>query len=747
MLKKFVEISEHKCFRQFKWGDLPVLDRFNLFYGWNGTGKTTLSNLLVNLDRKTPIEKGKVTFLFDDTNLQGDQIGQEGFPLPRVKVFNHQFVENSVLSRFDRLEHIVFFGEKTVENEQLRQDTADDLVKLREKWGKLSEKKTKASNDLDTYRREQAQAIKTLLRTSGRDKFTNYDKANFEARCDAFNPANDLILGDEEKASLVATIRTDIRPSLTIQRATNPVLSSDIENIKDVLTASPTNVAIASLKDDGPLSEWVNKGLQLHQDRETKTCLFCENPLGDDRIKNLEQHFDDSFRILSQQLTDSLQSIQQLKNTVSAFKAYPTTSVYPQLGGRLNELNSNLEAKQEEILKTINAIETSLQTKQENIFRMVDVPEGLSGLHFKGERLCESVNEIQSLLEEHNVITNDFNGQVSQAKNKLEADHIASTNTTYKEKVGFASETAQDLKDNVEKTQKLEGIIKRLDDASTETAAPAEGLNDDLALYLGHEELKLTHHGKGYTISRGKAEAKDLSEGEKTAFALLYFLKSLEDHRGKLEETIVVIDDPVSSLDANAIFTAFGFIKERTEKAKQLIVLTHDFAFLNLVKGWFRFFDDGKQSRFYTMVSLADDDGKYNSITVMDKLLKDYASEYQYLFQLVKKGAEAQDRDLSELYGLPNVGRRLLEHFIAFKFPGGKGKENLIVRMKKLEMDSKTMALLNRFLNIHSHGDGIASAEHDLNLLAETPKVMQAILEVMRKEDKEHVERLEAVLQ
>ena len=35
MLKKLVEI-DHKCFRQFKWGTLPELARFNLFYGWNG---------------------------------------------------------------------------------------------------------------------------------------------------------------------------------------------------------------------------------------------------------------------------------------------------------------------------------------------------------------------------------------------------------------------------------------------------------------------------------------------------------------------------------------------------------------------------------------------------------------------------------------------------------------------------------------------------------------------------------------
>ena len=117
MLKKLVEI-DHKCFRQFKWGALPELARFNLFYGWNGTGKTTLSNLLADIDRKAPIGIGKVVFRIDDMNVLGDQLGQDGQSLPRIRVFNQRYVESSIFSRLDNLEHIVFFGEKTVEHEQ-----------------------------------------------------------------------------------------------------------------------------------------------------------------------------------------------------------------------------------------------------------------------------------------------------------------------------------------------------------------------------------------------------------------------------------------------------------------------------------------------------------------------------------------------------------------------------------------------------------------------------------------------------
>lgn len=745
MLKNLVEI-DHKCFRQFKWGGLPELARFNLFYGWNGTGKTTLSNLLADIDRKAPIGIGKVIFRIDDMNVQADQLGQDGQSLPRIRVFNQRYVETSIFSRLDNLEHIVFFGEKTVEHEQQRKAAVDEQAKLREEYKELSPKKTKAERELDAYKQEQAQAIKTLLRTAGQDKYTNYNKSHFETRCDSFNPEADIILGDDERAALVASIRTDIRPTLPTQRSANPVSSSLLETIRLILAASPTNVAIESLKNDSQLAGWVGQGLQLHQHRDAKTCLFCENPLGEDRIKRLEQHFDDSFRVLSQQLTDLLQSIQRLRNSANDFKPYQTTSVYPQLAEQLNALNVALETRQTEFLKSIQIVEDSLKAKRSNIFMAAEAPPELSNLLSKGEVLCDSATEIQTLLAEHNRITNDFNAQISRAKAKLESDLIASAITTNTEKKELAKSTTESLDKCQTRGLELTEIIKKLDEELTETAAPAESLNQDLALYLGHSELTLTHHGNGYSITRGDEEARDLSEGEKTAFALLYFLKSLEDHRGKLEETIVVIDDPVSSLDASALFTAFGFIKERTEKAKQIIVLTHDFAFFNLVKGWFRLFDKQNQSRYYSLTSLMSTAGKCATVTVMDRLLKDFASEYQYLFHLVKKGATAEGKELSELYGLPNVGRRLLEHFIAFKFPGGHGKEELLVRMKKLELDSKTLALLNRFLNIHSHGDGIASAEHDLNLLAETPKVMQAILEVMRKEDKEHVDRLEVVL-
>ncbi len=80
---------------------------------------------------------------------------------------------------------------------------------------------------------------------------------------------------------------------------------------------------------------------------------------------------------------------------------------------------------------------------------------------------------------------------------------------------------------------------------------PAEDINKDLEDYLGHSEIRFATKDSetGYTIMRGDKPAAALSEGEKTAIALLHFLKTLEDQNFKLSDGIVVIDDPVCSMD------------------------------------------------------------------------------------------------------------------------------------------------------------------------------------------------------
>ena len=74
---------------------------------------------------------------------------------------------------------------------------------------------------------------------------------------------------------------------------------------------------------------------------------------------------------------------------------------------------------------------------------------------------------------------------------------------------------------------KVTSTIRHKERAILEHRRPAEELNRELHLYLGHSELQFDVKETGYEITRNGVRAESLSEGEKTAIALLYFLKSL----------------------------------------------------------------------------------------------------------------------------------------------------------------------------------------------------------------------------
>jgi len=159
--------------------------------------------------------------------------------------------------------------------------------------------------------------------------------------------------------------------------------------------------------------------------------------------------------------------------------------------------------------------------------------------------------------------------------------------------------------------------------------------------------LRLEIKDTGYAITRGGKPALALSEGEMTAIALLYFLKSLQDKRFDLANGVVVLDDPVSSLDANALYLAFGFMRQRTKDAGQLIIFTHNFTFFRQVRNWFHHLPgqnkrdiNQRPARFYMLDCEHDQNGRCASIRRLDPLLEQYESEYHYLFACVYRASK-----------------------------------------------------------------------------------------------------------
>ena len=200
----------------------------------------------------------------------------------------------------------------------------------------------------------------------------------------------------------------------------------------------------------------------------------------------------------------------------------------------------------------------------------------------------------------------------------------------------------------------------------------------------------------------------------------------------------------MSSLDANALYLAFGYVQHHTKNAGQLLLLTHNFAFFRQARNWFYHLKGQNKkdiaqrpARFYMLAQVQGSHPRSTTLRALDPLLEQYESEYHYLFACVYRAANATGETLLEQnYGLANVARRLLEMFLAFRRPKTAGE--LSRQMEAVPFDEARKIRILRFVHTHSHGGTVGGPEHDPSLLGEAPAVLADLLELIKLEDSRH---------
>ena len=106
---------------------------------------------------------------------------------------------------------------------------------------------------------------------------------------------------------------------------------------------------------------------------------------------------------------------------------------------------------------------------------------------------------------------------------------------------------------------------------------------------------------------------------------------------------------------------------------------------------------------------------------------------------MLREAQTAGAPDLEAQYVLPNMARRLLEGFLAFRQPQAMGLEPKLMSMAGEE--AKKLRVL-RFLHVHSHGQALTEPEHDPSQLAEAPGVLRDMLDLIKSEDAKHYEAM-----
>jgi wobble nucleotide-excising tRNase len=476
--------------------------------------------------------------------------------------------------------------------------------------------------------------------------------------------------------------------------------------------------------------------------KKSETCKFCGSQISAGRIQELEDHFNDAYRVFLGGLDGLAKSIRDWRTTIEEIELPNKAQFYDAFASAFATSRTDFLSFSKTADNYLEALEKQIEEKRRRAFEKMTAslppcPDGVAATN--------AVATMNEAIDSHNKETDGFQKSIASARKSLEGALVAEALPQFKKKTEAITNALADEVTADGEVKRLVVEIENLEKEIVESRKPAEQLTAELRSYVGRDELKFEFKESGYEITRHGAPALNLSEGERTAVAFLYFLKTLEDKGFNLPADIVVIDDPVSSLDMNALFCAFGYMKERTKGAGQLFVLTHNFGLFRQVKNWFKFVNGREKdptkwdARFFMMDTTFLSGRRNAAIGALDPLLYEYESEYHYLFKKVYDctTSGAVGSGLERFYSTPNIARRLLESFLCFRFPALAGELS-----KQLDQvsgfDTAKKARILRFLHTYSHDGKVAEPEHDLTILSETPQIMTDLLDLIKHEDGKH---------
>ncbi len=327
-------------------------------------------------------------------------------------------------------------------------------------------------------------------------------------------------------------------------------------------------------------------------------------------------------------------------------------------------------------------------------------------------------------------------------KNEIQSENIISQRNEYAENKEKVDKIKKELREKEDRLAKLENTL------SNESLG-AEKFNEKLNIFLGYDELRLEFNKdlKGYEIIRKSTGSKafKLSEGEKTAIAFVYFLTKIKENDNKIENSVIVIDDPISSFDNNKLFSAYSCIKYEFNNCKQLFILTHNFNFFKLIRDWMKKNKGKKEDEkekcysIYKIEPNIENGIRIGNIKNAGKSLNQ-TSEYDYVFDTVYKMKD-NELDQTDIFNCGNACRKLLEAFLSFKFPKQRGNiQSLLDRAFPSENEILDKNRVYKFINAYSHLDVIESSEiSDIDtLLAESKGIVKIILDKIKQLDEEH---------
>ena len=756
MITKINKLKRFGIYQNYTWGAIDDFKHKNLVYGWNYSGKTTLSKLFQVLEFKDKnkcfsgseieitINDGTTTSIINQDNLAS-------FPFI-VKVFNTEYIKRIFVWDEPKtgFSPIAFY----------LGDAAGDLK------GKIT--KLETINERLTYLRDNK--YKTVI-----ESFDNYNKQNGKFTDKAkdirdnylpgiFDPTTfnkgdfktivDDVKGDLENNILSATERDLKKNEATAENkfetqnenlAIKDNLTTLIQTVKEILEdTAPKSISIPALEEDTALFDWVQQGVALHKD--AKDCKFCTKELPDNRIDNLNSFYSKKLKEIQDAIDKATKSIESEKQLIEVKFAIKKDIAEPFQTEYEEALQSYIDVK-EKYKTQLAVLENDLKTKGSSIFTSINSTD-IETISLKSE-----FDKIESIIKKHNEWLDKFaerkDAAVKKILNHYVAEYLKAENYNQKETdKDCANQT------NVKINAKINANLILITSYNAQLSDKVKGqkeLNDILEILLHRDDIKIEIKDEKFRLERSGHPAENLSEGEKSAIAFAYFLTELKalrnDDPSKLPKTIIFLDDPISSLDSNHIFQVRSLLKDffKTDDFAQLFISTHNFEFFSILYDSNIFSKTQKEINRPLYFIKRDKDG-LSTIDKMPKSFSNYKSEYVGLFHILKDFNESVDKEnFTYLLLLPNALRRFVELYTLTKYPANNDctvDQRVEIVFKQEEKPHHNIKLLNWF----SHQNQIEKIQQHDDKLIQIVDAISDLINYLENEDELHWKGLNGIV-
>ena len=789
-IKKIVSITNMAVFHDFEWekslsnktNSAAAFSTINILYGRNYSGKTTLSRIL------RAMETGELSDKFENPSFNvaladGIQITETTLTNhgKKIRVFNEDFVRDNlrfITNPDDSIEPFAILGDDNNKIEKEIEELESELGSNDEgKQTGLYAEKIEAISVFENTRQDHKNANDRLENQLG-DKATNR-KIGIKYKLERFGDQNYNI--QKLKSDIQKVLHENYQPltneqlaqseKLISEKALQPILpfhapSLDASILVDQAEALVTKKIsesdkIDELMKDAVLNRWANEG-RTHHKNKRNNCAFCGNPITDDRWAKLDKHFDEEAEMLEQNIDALITRIDVEKTTATSALIIEKSVFYSKFHEKLDELDDTLKETLRKHLDFLDALTAQLNERKESILNPISFerPDDATG------DLVARWYSYEEIRKESNNSASSLGKEQTIAKEALRLKEVSDYLVTIQYKEQFSlikdlndkrSEAEQKKRDFENDISHKEGVVAAKKRELNDEEKGAKKVNEYLNNFFGHQFLSLEAKkdeipGEDsrrirFEVIRDGKKAYHLSEGECSLLAFCYFLAKLDDIDTKNAKPIIWIDDPVSSLDGNHIFFVFSLINAEIVsigRFEQLFLSTHNLDFLKYLKRLNgKYLDvDGKQKDYQKGYFVVIRQGKTSTIGEMPKYLKEYVTEFNYLFHQIHKCAEinvVDDINHTTFYNFANNARKFFEIYLYYKYPD---KGMTLETLHLFFGEERVPAILtDRINNEYSHLCGVLERG---STPVEVPEMQTAAKQIIErlKEDKDQYSAL-----